>query len=302
MEAIQPDKLPLTWLLQNACFRTIFQLLIINQRKEQSEATDYKCRHFANTFLVSSNIMRISQQITPVIILAFLLGCSSPSNQTNKPAFQKGRTSISKAPEPVDTPRSFVRNYGVNDNNPLFAFVGEKIWVEPLPSKLYSFDNGFKAKYAVLQKVFGDFPSDTIEFVAYDHYGIPPFSKFNHVLLYVSSDSGTYYQQKYMFNDVYKTREGRWAGSYADDYEHEYNEKTKVKPMKIDFAQTVYYPTKIIDEEGRTLTRIFSTPYFQTHGDSAIAKYGNYVEDLFILKRDGYLTARKIFKKGKIVQ
>ena len=113
--------------------------------------------------------------------------------------------------------------------------------------------------------------------------------------------AGVYYHQKYMYNDVYKIEDGYWAGTYAfEDYEHENNKHTKIKPGKISFAQTVYYPTKMIDKEGRTLTRTLPKPYFRTVGDSAIAVYGNYVDDLFILKRDGYLTARKIFKDGKL--
>jgi hypothetical protein len=209
----------------------------------------------------------------------------------------------SMLPEPLDTPRSFVRNYGVNDNNRLFAFVGQKIWVDSLPSRQYSFDYGFKAKYLVLERIFGDFPSDTIEFVAYDHYGTPSFSKYKNALLYLSADSGTYYQQKYMYNDVYRTKDGRWAGTYAsDDYEHGNNKRTKVKPIKIEFAEPVYYLLKIITEEGDTLTGTLPKPYFRTVGDTAFALYGNYINDLFILKRDGYLTAREIFKNGKLVQ
>ena len=175
----------------------------------------------------------------------------------------------------------------MNDTTRLFAFVGEKISVDHLPSKQNSFDNGFKAKYLILKKVYGNFPQDTIEFVAYDHYGIPPFSKFKNVLLYVSADSGTYYHQKYMYNDVYKTKDGRWAGTYAiDDYKHPYNKHTKIKPLKIDFTERVAYPK---NEE-------YPKPYFKTMGDSTIAIYGNYVEELFALKKTGILTARELFK------
>ncbi len=125
-------------------------------------------------------------------------------------------------------------------------------------------DNGFKVKYAILKKVYGDFPGDTIEFVAYDHYGIPPFSKFKNVLLYVSAHSGIYYHQKYMYNDVYKTKDARWAGTYAgDDYERAYNKQTKIKPIKINFTQKVAYPTKKADDEGRLFTLSYPRPYFK---------------------------------------
>jgi hypothetical protein len=248
--------------------------------------------------------MTAAPQLITVIILTCFIACNSKSNQADKTSIQQDKiTTTGQAFKPIDTPRSFVRNYGAQDSNPLFAFVGEKIWIKPLPNRKGSMDNSFKAKYAILKKIYGDFSADTIEFVAYDHYGTPPFSKFKNVLLYLSANRGTYYHQKYMYNDVYKTKNGRWAGTYAgDDYEHEYNKNTKIKPTRIDFAETVFYPVTVVDEEGKKLTFSYAEPYFKTVGDSAIAVYGNYVEDLFILKRDGYLTAREIFKNGKLIR
>jgi hypothetical protein len=243
-------------------------------------------------------------QLTTAVIVTALFACKSQLNKVINAGLKTDTLSNSHiVSQQPDTPRSFVKNYGVNDSNRLFVFVGQKVWVEPLPSKQYSFDNGFKAKYLVLEKVFGNFTSDTIEFVAYDHYGTPAFSKYQNALLYVSADSGTYYQQKYMYNDVYKTIDGRWAGSYAGgDYGHEYNKNTKIKPVKVGFAEKVAYPTKMTNDDGQQFTLTFPKPYFKTVGDSAFAIYGNYVEDLFKLKRDGYLTAREIFKNGKLVQ
>jgi hypothetical protein len=236
--------------------------------------------------VLSSDIMATLLQFITVIIVTLLLGCGSQSDDTNDSS-QKDTLINNSNKALVDTPRSFVRDYGVNDSNRLFVFVGEKISVEPLPYLRGSIDNGFKAKYAILKKVYGDFPEDTIEFVTYDHYGVPPFSKFKNVLLYVSANTGMYYHQKYMYNDVYKTKDGRWAGSYAgDDYEHPYNKHTKIKSIKIDFTEMVAYPKN--DD--------YPNPYFKTIGDSTIAIYGNYVEELFALKKTGILTARDLFK------
>jgi hypothetical protein len=87
-----------------------------------------------------------------------------------------------------------------------------------------------------------------------------------------------------------------------EDYQHPGNKRTKVKPIKIDFAETVSFPLKMINQDGDTLTRKLPSPYFKIVGDTAFPIYGNYVEDLFILKRDGYLTAREIFKNGKLTK
>lgn len=40
----------------------------------------------------------------------------------------------------------------------------------------------------------------------------------------------------------------------------------------------------------------YPKPYFKTIGDTAIAIYGNYIEDLFALKRSGFLTSRGLFE------
>lgn len=239
--------------------------------------------------------MTTSTQLKVAFIVSFLFSCNSQSLDTSVDHLkydnndEKNFTSFCQ-------PRSFVKNYGINDNTRLFTFVGEKISVEPLPHQQGSRDNGFKAKYIILQKVFGDFPEDTIEFVAYDHYGSPDFSKFKNVLLFVSADSGTYYHQKYLYNDVYKTKSGRWAGPYSsEDYRHAYNKHTKIKPMKIEFGEKVSFPIEMIDEEGRQIRFSYPKPYFKTAGDSALAVYGNYVEELFTLRKTGILTARGLF-------
>src|SRR5258705_13487507 len=139
-------------------------------------------------------------QLKTAFIVSFLLSCNSQSSDTGVSQLKHDTLANGqKTLTSFETPRSFVKNYGVNDSTRLFAFVGEKISVDPLPHEQGSMDNSFKAKYIILKKMSGDFPQDTIEFVAYDHYGTPSFSKFKNVLLFVSADRGTYYHQKYMY-------------------------------------------------------------------------------------------------------
>ena len=121
--------------------------------------------------------------------------------------------------------------------NTLFVFIGEKIDVTPIPHKPGNFDNGIKAKYKILQPVYGSYDKDVIEFEAYDHYGTPKFAEYNTVLLFVSEYKGKYYQEKYAFEPLAKTKDGRWAGPYSSEYGHPYNRHTSIKPEKIDFAE-----------------------------------------------------------------
>ena len=95
--------------------------------------------------------------------------------------------------------------------NKLFVFVGEKIAVTELPYEEGSMDAGYKAKYKILQRVYGNYPNDIIEFVAYDHYGTPAFSKYKNVLLFVSEYEGKFYHEKYVYDPLFKTKDGRWA-------------------------------------------------------------------------------------------
>lgn len=66
-----------------------------------------------------------------------------------------------------------------------------------------------KARYLILQPVYGHYDQDTFEFEAYDHYGIPAFAAYEHLLLYVSNVQGRLIHEKYQYADVYRTRNGR---------------------------------------------------------------------------------------------
>ena len=79
------------------------------------------------------------------------------------------------------------------------------------------------------------------------------------------------------------------------DYKHSGNDDTKIKPIRIDFLENVYYSTKFKDAEGKTYTLEYPEPYFKKVGDSAMVVYGNYVRELFRLKKNGFLSARGIF-------
>jgi len=178
-------------------------------------------------------------------------------------------------------------------NNTLFAFVGEKLEFTYVPSEEVSFDAMYKAKYKIIQRVYGNYSNDTIEFVAYSHKGVPEFPNYNHVLLFVSESKGKYYHEKYQYFDVYKTKDNRWASSYKS---REYRKNIAVKPMRIDFLEPVVYPTIVKYYNNQIDTIKYPEPYYKTVGDSAYAIYGNYLEDLFTLKKEGVLAARGLFE------
>lgn len=209
----------------------------------------------------------------PAILIYFAIcisGCGAPASKT--PLIAKDSTNE------------------IERNNKLFVFVGEKIDVMAEPAgKTYSLNNKFTAWYKVLQRVYGKYDGDKIKFTVYDHGGWPAFANYQNTLLFVSEDSGRYIHEKYMYNDVYKTKSGRWAGSYAiTDYD--YHNITTVKPEIIDFKTEVSYPTKTVYQDGSVEEHYYPEPYFKIVGDKAIAIYGNYIEDLFLIKKEGPLS------------
>ena len=135
-----------------------------------------------------------------------------------------------------------------NDSVNLFAFIGEKIAViefdpnenntrikidsitgDTIRRMSYVMDNGFRNKYKVVRNIFNDLKTDTIEFVAYDHYGRPGFENYKNVILYISlnKEKGHFYHQKYQYDVVEKTKNGTWKGLNGESIENLFNKKKK---------------------------------------------------------------------------
>jgi hypothetical protein len=220
-------------------------------------------------------------------------GCAKSNNAQTANA--DNPTKSIAALKPGDVANQFIPSQTDNvKNNSLFVFVGEKIEVTRLPRQEGSFDSAFLAKYKVLDKYYGDYRGETIEFEVYDHYGDPAFSKHNFALLFVSLYEGKFYHEKYQYFDLYRTKDGKWASPYpAGDYGHEYNRNTSTKPEKIEFAGDVYYDVSGLDR--KAINEWYPVPYYRITGNKAKAIYGNYIPELFKLKRNGVLKARGLF-------
>lgn len=177
-----------------------------------------------------------------------------------------------------------------NVEGKLLIIIGEKVSVKIMPHEEGSMDGKFLAKYVIKELVCGKYNRDTISFIAYDHYGYPGFSNYKNVMLFLSDYDSVIYHQKYQFYDVYKTKNGRWASSYqADDYWR----SSGVKPVPIEFAEEVSY--NISGGKKKLIKQYYPEPYFRLTKEKAIAVSGNYVPELFQLKKDGILKARGLF-------
>lgn len=187
-----------------------------------------------------------------------------------------------------EAPESCMENPNVEGK--LLVIVGEKVSVNVLPHEGGSLDGKFLATYIIKELVCGKYSRDTISFIAYDHYGYPGFSDYKNAMLFLSDYDSVIYHQKYQFFDVYKTKDGRWASSYQTD---DYWRSSEVKPVPIEFTEEVSY--NITGGKKKLIKQYYPEPYFRLTKEKAIAVWGNYVPELFQLKKDGILKARGLF-------
>ena len=184
-----------------------------------------------------------------------------------------------------------------NDTVPsrFFAFVGEKIsvkGVEPVYyCNVYPMDSEFEAEYRILQKAYGNYDADTIRFRVFDHYGAPAFSKYRHVLLFVSEYCGWLYHEKYQYFELFPTADGRWA-SPGDPYRYDEYHRKDLKARHISFADSAFYDLSKFNRA--YIEKHFPEPYFRIEGQKAIPLMGVYIDDLLAVKREGVLKARHI--------
>ena len=205
--------------------------------------------------------------------------------------------------------------FGQSKNDSLIVFVGEKIEVAySAEKKLITFidtiisdldttykehygvisDSRYLAKYKVLELINGAFEKDTIEFIVYDHYGEPSFSKYKNVLLFVRHYGDNLYHEKYQYFPLYLTTENKWASPYSyNDFNHSFRDSITIKPEKIQFKKEVsFYVSGIPPNKAY---KWFPIPYYHIQNGKAIAMYGNYIQDLIKLKQETVLKARGIY-------
>ncbi|WP_131701449.1 hypothetical protein [Chryseobacterium sp. FH2] len=168
-----------------------------------------------------------------------------------------------------------------NDLINLYAFIGEKISVEEFNPNInnevkekvideetkdsvtvvrrnFVMDRAFRCKYKVIKNIFNNLPNDTVEFLAYDHYGKPYFSERDSVILYISKSKNDdhYFHQKYQYDEVFRDEAGNYFSylKFRNKENVEYTAKN-IKGFKTNFrnekfnlknlntnVRKIYYP------------------------------------------------------------
>ncbi|MFT3796553.1 hypothetical protein [Flavobacterium sp.] len=194
--------------------------------------------------------------------------------------------------------------YEENSNVNLFAFIGKKISVqefdpnagkkeivetdsitgEQFVRKSITMDNAFKCKYVVIEKIFNDLKNDTVEFIAYDHYGRPGFDNYENVILYISKtkDGKGYFHQKYQYDPLFK-KKGKTFGYFDFRMEEDFAINSKLETFKIDLGETGAIDVTSYNEYMRKT--YVPEPFYKIKNNVAKPVLGASVKTLFVSKR-----------------
>jgi hypothetical protein len=148
----------------------------------------------------------------------------------------------------------------------------------------------------VIKNIYGDFKKDTIQFTTYVHSSpleqnyIPfkvNFADYEYCLLYVLKYKGELIQVKYLFDDVYLTKEGKWASPLKPKGLFHSISPELFKPEKINFITPIEFEYE--DIFFKQMKENFPEAFTEISNGKITVDYGYYVEDLFEIRKTGRL-------------
>ncbi len=149
----------------------------------------------------------------------------------------------------------------------------------------------------VVKNIYGDFKKDTIQFTTYPPHSpalqqnYKPFKAFfadyEYCLLYVLEYENELLQMRYVFDDVYLTKEGKWASPLKPKGLRNTISSDSYKLKKIDFVTPIEFA---YDERfEKQIKENFSEAYNKIGDGKIIVNYGFYAEDIFEVRKTGAL-------------
>lgn len=193
-------------------------------------------------------------------------------------------------------PSDFTNKTASGIDGQTIAFVGEKIsldWVDyACPEDRICLDSQYHARYRVVELLSGQYGGDTIDFVAFDHYGSPRFGNADPVVLYVYQRGDELYHQKYAFDALHPVKGGGYAtcGDPFREYERSQVEKLgrddltafafmpplvfKLSDWLIDEKDLAEVSQADIRDNFLETMEEFAPPAFEIRGDVATCRMG----------------------------
>ncbi|RZJ67146.1 MAG: hypothetical protein EOO45_15620 [Flavobacterium sp.] len=144
----------------------------------------------------------------------------------------------------------------------------------------------YNANYTVVEDILGNYDSGTIKFRVIEPLRKPAYESEENVLLLLDEHCGELRHSGNNRINVYKATNGRWALPYypLNFINKEHGELLQGhEPQLITFASPVAFPIKDISSE--MVAKLYPSPYYRIEGNTAIALYGNYVDDLKVLRK-----------------
>lgn len=167
----------------------------------------------------------------------------------------------------------------------LFVFVGTMISSGPTVKNSEGY---VKLKYQILEKTYGTYSGDTIEFFAYYDADKLKFTHYKNCLLFLSQDGNTYYKMALPVYDVYQTVDGQWA-SGAKKWEYGPEIQTAIKPRQLRFKDSVYFDLTGLNQE--EIDHWYPAKYYERKGKIAIPVFGSYTDELFDIQKSVFLSS-----------
>ena len=188
------------------------------------------------------------------------------------------------------------------DNNPkLYVFIGKKLNINYGGSDNYcdviSLSTKYKARFKIIENLYGDYQNNTMKFVAYEHggNGDASFAEYEYAILYVAEYCGKLIKLRYLDNEVYKAKNGKWATPFKK-LNYRKLDSVKIKqPEIIEFEKDLIYK---FDRRADSiwLERKYPKPYYQIKGVKAKAIYGYYANDILEVMKMTILKSKGFFE------
>jgi len=188
------------------------------------------------------------------------------------------------------------------DNKPkLYVFIGKKLNINYGGSDNYcdviSLSTKYNARYKIIKNLYGDYQNDTMKFVAYEHggNGEASFAEYEYAILYVAEYCGKLIKLRYLDNEVYKAKNGKWATPFKKlNYR-------KLDSVKIKQPEIIEFEKDLIFKFGRGadslwIDRNYPKPYYQIKGVKARAIYGYYANDILEIMKKTILKSKGFFE------
>ncbi|MDH5824947.1 hypothetical protein QFW77_18430 [Luteimonas sp. RD2P54] len=184
-----------------------------------------------------------------------------------------------------------------------FVFVGERIALEEAPDPCdeefqetgeltcINMDALYTARYRVLDRIVGSYPSDVIEFSVSDHYGFPRFARFRHALLFVALADDDAWLHKYQAIPVHRTVGRQWAACGDIRRDPEGAPSPQLRPLR--FEREIALESDLSDAMLAGY-RAGQQPHWRIENGKVWCSQGMLLEDVYEVVRNGVMRAREV--------